>query len=89
MVDGTTVAVDWTVDISGEISFSAVQTGEGTLSVTYGGVPVPVAIDPTTHRGIIAVASGCCRLVFAFSGGGSVVLSDFCAPRRGTIIVFQ
>ena len=85
LADGATAVVDWTVDVSGEMSFAAVQTGEGTLSATCNGAPV--AVDPTTHRGVVAVASGSYRLVFAFSGSGSVALSDFHAPGRGTIVI--
>ena len=85
--DGDTVSLDWTFDRDGEISFSAVQSGEGSLSVTCDGSPV--AVNPETGRGSAVVSAGAHRLEFSFSGSGSVAISDICEPRLGMFLIFR
>ena len=85
--DGAAISLDWTFDRDGEISFSAVQSGEGSLSVTCDGSPV--AVNPETGRGAAVVSAGSHRLEFSFSGSGSVAISDICEPKQGVLLILR
>ena len=87
LTDGTALAADWTTALAGEISFLAVQTGEGTLTVTCDGSPV--SVDPETGRGAVSVAAGAHRIEFSFAGTGTVALSDFREPGYGLLMLLR
>lgn len=87
LTDGTALTADWTTALEGEISFSTMRTGAGTLTVTCDGAPV--SVDPETGRGAVSVVAGAHRIEFSFSGTGTVALSDFREPGYGFMILLR